>query len=111
MNIILIKSIWVYWAALATWFGWILIFLLSEYYLWKKYRINYDYNSILKNIFFIWFLWLFFYKFWLNFFIWISRLNSLFILWLFFIIWFLIFILINHKEFKFFILEVKKLKR
>ena len=36
LNIIFIKTIWVYWAALASWLWWSLIYIMSEYYLWKK---------------------------------------------------------------------------
>ncbi len=111
MNLILIKYIWVYWAALATWFGWIIIFLSSEYFLWKKYRISFDFINILKNIILMWFLWVLIYKFWLNIFVWISRFNSLLLLALFFWIWFWIFIIINYNQFKIFILEIKKLKK
>lgn len=110
MNLLLIKSIWVEWAALATWIGWVLIYLLSEYFLGKKYRVNFDYLSIFKNLSIIWFLWYIIYKFWLNIFEWISRINSFFLLGLFFIIWLWIFIIINYSEFRFFILEIKKIK-
>ena len=111
MNIILIKTIWVQWAALATWFGWVLIYTLSEYFLGKKYRINFDYISIFKNLFLMWFLWYFIYKYWLNIFEWINRINSFFLLGLFFTIWFWIFVIINYNQFKLFIWEIKKLKK
>ena len=111
MNLILIKSIWVFGAALSTWFWWILIYILSELFLWKKYRVKFDYLSIIKNIAIIWTLWWIIYKFWLNIFIWVSRFNSLLLLAMFFWIWFLIFIIINYNQFKIFIIEIKKLRK
>jgi len=110
MNYILINYLWVYWAALATWFWWFVIYLLSEYSLWNKYRINFNYISILKNLTLMWTLWIILYKFWLNIFEWLTRLNSLFLLAMSFWIWLLIFVIINYNEFKNFIWEVKKLK-
>lgn len=131
MNFILINSIGVYWAALATWFGWLLIYILSEVTLWKKYFIWFDYNNIFKNlinlwVFWIWiiylledFIWIKFYTFniwvnWLNlkkYFLENWRLESFWYLTLFFIIWLWIFIWINYNQFRIFILEIKKLKR
>ena len=111
MNIILIKTIWVQWAALATWFGWVLIYTLSEYFLGKKYRVNFDYISIYKNLFLMWILWYLIYKYWLNIFEWINRINSFFLLGLFFTIWFWIFVIINYNQFKLFIWEIKKIKK
>lgn len=111
LNIILINLIWVYWAALATSFWWILIWILSELYLWKKYYVWFDYKFLTKNIVFMWLLGVFSYSFIVQFFEWISRLNSLFYLTIIWIIWFSLFIVINLKEFKYFILEIKKLKK
>jgi O-antigen/teichoic acid export membrane protein len=118
LNIILInwidfinfEWIWVYWAALATWFGWILISILSEIKLWKKYFSNFDYKFLIKNIIFLWILWVFSYTFINPLFEWSWRLNSLLIMFLIWIIWFSLFGLVNIKEFKGFILEVKKMK-
>jgi len=110
-NIILINIIWVYWAALATWIWWILIYILQEYHLWKKYRIRFDYKFLTKNLFFMWFLWIFSYYFIVPIFEVLSRLNSLYLLVLIWILWFIIFFIINYKEFKWFILEIKKLRK
>jgi len=111
MNIILIKTIWVNGAALATWLGWVLIFLLSEYFLWKKYLINYDIKNISINVLILWWLASILYIYAPLFINWFSRLKTFFIiLWLWFI-WFSIFILINFKEFKLFIGEVMKLRK
>ena len=109
LNLILIKYMWVYWVALATWFGWILIWILSELYLWKKYFIWFDYLWIIKNLFFMWSSWLLAYFYLLNIFDWISRIESLWFLFIFFMIWGCIFVVINYSSFKGFILEVKRL--
>ncbi len=111
MNIILINYIWVYWAALATWIGWILIWWLWEYFLWKKYRVSLNYKFLTKNLFFIWLLWIFSYYYILPIFEWISRLSSLWLLSIIWVLWFIIFWVINKKELNFFILEIKKLKK
>lgn len=49
-NYIFIKSLWVSWAALATGLWWLIIFIISEYKTPKKYKWNIDNNFILKNI-------------------------------------------------------------
>ena len=54
LNIILLKYIWVYWAALATWLWWTLIWFLSERYLGKRYKIDYNFWNIIKNILIFW---------------------------------------------------------
>jgi O-antigen/teichoic acid export membrane protein len=110
-NLIFINLIWVYWAALATWIGWILIWILSEYYLWKEYKTKFNYKYLFKNIFLMWWLWIIIYKFVLIFFEWLSRINSMLLLTAFSIIYFWIFIIINYSEFRFFILEIKRLKK
>jgi len=109
-NIIFINIIWVYGAALATWMGWILIYTLQEIFLWVRYRINYYYFTIIKNIIVMWWLWFAIHKYWLVFMEWISRINSFFLLWWIFVIWFLIFVVINLGSFKIFVREVRKLK-
>ena len=110
-NIILINTIWVYWAALATWFWWILIWILSELYLWKKYFVSFDFKSILKNILILWTIWFLFYKYFLEYLSEFSRIENLWFLAWFFFIWSILFILINKSDFKYFIWEVKKLKK
>ena len=111
MNLILIKYIWVYWVALATWSWWVLIWWLSEFYLGKKYVVWFFYKTIFKNFFFMWILWYLFFLCMPFIFDWLSRLNSLLYLFILIIIWFIIFIIINYKEFKMFILEIKNLKK
>ncbi len=110
LNIVFIKLLWVAWAALATAFGWILIFVLSEISLWKKYRVNFPFKNILKNIVLLGIWALGFYYFWIWFFENLGRWQSFGLLFLFSIIWFLFFVWINYSMFRGFILEVKKLK-
>ncbi len=110
LNIIFIKLLWVAWAALATAFGWVLIFVLSEIFLWKKYRVNFDFWNFFKNVIFLGIWALGFYYFGIGFFENLSRWQSFWLLFLFSIIWFWYFIGINYNMFRGFILEVKKLK-
>lgn len=111
MNLILINSIWVYGAALATWFGWVLIWSLSEYYLGKQYFIRYDLVSLFKNTALLGGLWVFMFYYGLPLFHSLSRIQSFFLLWWLFTLWGFFFIFINYKEFRFFIGEIKKLRK
>jgi len=111
LDIIDFKWIWVYWAALATWFGWILIWFLSEIKLWKKYLSNFDYAFFTKNMIFLWLLWLFCYYLINPLFNDLSRLSSFWFLFIIWIVWFLLFWIVNYKSFSGFILEVKRLRK
>jgi len=111
LNLILINLIWVYWAALATWIWWILIWWLSELWLWKKYKTKFNYNFLIKNIIFIWILWIFSYYMINPLLKWLSRWNDFGLLFIIWIVWFFIIWLLNWKEFKFFVLEIKKLRK
>lgn len=110
MNIILIKTIWVNWAALATWLWWILFYILTEYYLWKKYYVNFDYIFLTKNIVIMWLLWFFSYYYIINMFNWLDRINSLIFMFIISIIWFILFWILNKNEFKKFTTEITKIK-
>ena len=111
MNLILIQVLWVYWAALATWMGWILIWILSEIFLRKNYLVAFDSIFLLKNIILLWGTWTILYYNIEELFGWLSRLNSFILLCIIWSCWFLFFALINMKEFKVLIWEVKNLKR
>lgn len=111
MNIILINFLWVYWAALATGLGWLLIFILSEFFLWKTYRIKLQLKNIFKNILLMWLSGIWFYYYILPYFENISRIESLIFLALSFSVWSIIFIGANISTFKGFILELKKMKQ
>ena len=111
MNIILINYLWVYWAALATWLGWVLIFVLSEYFLWKTYRIQFQFKNIFKNILLMWVAGIWFYYFITPYFENFSRLESFLFLALSFGVWSIIFVVANLNTFKGFILELKKMKQ
>jgi len=116
MNLIFINIIWVYWAALATSFWWVLIWLLSEISLWKKYRVKFEYKSIVKNVLFMWFLWFVTYNYILNILNSLlsdnlTRIDSFIYLFILFILWMSFFVIINYKEFRAFTWEIKKLKK
>lgn len=111
MNIVLIKIIWVYGAAVATWLWWILIWLLSEYSLRKEYLAKFDYIFLWKNIIILWWVAVLLNIFFLEFFQWLSRWQSFIWLSIISIFWFFIFTLINISEFKAFVSQIKKLKR
>ncbi len=110
-NYFLIQHIWVYGAALATAFGWILIWFLSEKILWTKYKIPFDYSIMLKNILFFSLFWtlLFFLKPFIS--LDASRLIAFWIMWIISLIWFWTFLFINKKESALFIAEIKKIRR
>ncbi len=111
LNVILIKFIWVSWAALATWIGWVLIFILSEFFLWKKYFMHLDWKLILRNIFLMSLLGIFFYYYLIEIFSWMWRIESFFSLAWVFLIWFWFFAITNYSSGKKFILEVKKIRK
>lgn len=111
MNLFFIKLIWVYGASLATWLWWILIWILSEYYLGKQYFVKLDYKFLAKNILLMGFIWFLISNYLFNIFDWISRVQSLLYLSIVSIIYFWIFVIINYSEFKNFILEIKKMKK
>ena len=117
-NLIFINLIWVYGAALATWIWWLLIWVLSEYFLWKKYlganwgyNVWFEYKILLRNIIFMWLLWFFSYYFINPIFEWLSRWVSFWLFCLISGIWFLMVGIINLKKFRSFILEVKKFRK
>jgi len=111
LNLILINNMWVNWASLATGIWWVLIWVLSEVWLWKKYKIWFDYKFLIKNILYISALSIFSYYFINPFFIWLSRWYSFWLLFIVAILWFSIITFLNWKEFRYFVLEVKNLRK
>lgn len=110
-NYFLIKWIWVAWASLATWLGWLLIYILSERILFKDYKIKHDFNFIIKNSLYCLWTWIFTYFFIINLFEWLSRWLSFLYLLIYTMILALFFALVNKDEFKLFIWEIKKIKK
>ncbi|MCP4524248.1 MAG: polysaccharide biosynthesis protein [Candidatus Gracilibacteria bacterium] len=110
-NIIFIKLLGVAGAALATGIGWLLIWILSERVLGKKYKMSFDYKFIGKNIGVLGILGYVLHMF--NPFIFsnISRGYDFLIMFIIGCVWYGIFTLLNIKEFKFFISEIKKIKK
>ncbi len=107
LNYILLNILWVVWAALATWIWWVLIYIMSEIYLWKKYSITLDKKFLTKNIFLIWLLGIFSYNFIVKFFEWLSRWTSLIYMFVIAIVWFGVFGVINIEKLKRVFLEIK----
>lgn len=110
LNIIFIKLIWVYGAALATWIGWVFIWILCEWKL-KDFRIWFDFWYLIKNIVFLSFIWLGMYYFLLPLFDWFSRLEWFFMLGLISLVYFASFVWFNWKDFRYFYDEVRKLRK
>lgn len=110
LNFILISSMWVVWAALATWISWIIIWILTELIL-KKYYCHFDVKYITKNIFILIFLsiWLYFYI--LPLFSEASRLTSLGIIILTSLIYFSFLFAFNMTEIKSIFKQISAIKR
>ncbi|MDD3645892.1 MAG: oligosaccharide flippase family protein [Candidatus Gracilibacteria bacterium] len=108
-NIILIKLIGVYGAALATSFGWVLIWFLQEKVLGNEYKTNLDFKFIFNNLSIMTIVGTIIYFFSGNL-VNISRVDSLIYLFIIGLIYFGLFVIINYKEFRFFILEIKRLR-
>lgn len=102
---------WVNWSAFATWLWWILIWVMSEFALWKEYFIKYNFKSLFKNLVFMWIIWILSFEYFLPYFKWLSRQISLIYMFLFSILYFIFFMLVNLNEFKLFLKEIKKIKK
>lgn len=110
LNIILIKLMWVVWAALATWLWWILIYILSELKL-KEYITKFDYKYLLKNILIFSMIWFLMYLFLIPIFTNLNnRIYEFFLLAIVSIIYFWIYFLVNIADFKYFYSELKRIK-
>jgi len=107
LNYILLKTMWVVWAALATWLWWILIYILSEFKL-KEYYTWFDYKYLVKNILIFSIIWILMYIF-LNplFDNTNNRIYKLLLLVCISIIYFSIYFLVNIWDFKYFYKEIK----
>ena len=112
-NIIFIYFYWVYGAAIATWIGWIYIWVMSERIIKWSYTITIHWGIILKNIFILWmfsavvlsifwnfsqFLDIFTRLQWFVIMLWISS------------IYFCLFFVINKSMLQRFIREIKKIR-
>jgi O-antigen/teichoic acid export membrane protein len=110
MNILLISYIWVMWAALATWIWWFVMFILSEYTLWKNLSYTPNLISIIKNITIFGLLWYIHIQYILPLINDLGRwVMFLLLLWVC-CFWLLIFILINIRDIRIVMLEIKKIR-
>lgn len=110
-NLFLINKIWVSWAALATWIWWVLIWILWEFFLWKKYFVSFDFKNLFKNILILWIFWFLINKYFLIYLENFSRVENFFALAWFFWVWSLVFILVNFWEVKGFFREIRRIKK
>lgn len=109
-NIIFIKLLWVWWAALATWLWWVTIWYLSEWQL-KEYKSNFDYWYLFKNVWIFIIIWIWMHYYLLPIFeIVESRINDFLLLLSISIIYFSIYFIVNINDFKYFYKEIKKIK-
>jgi O-antigen/teichoic acid export membrane protein len=110
LNIVFIKLIWVSWSALATWFGWVLIWFLSELKL-KEYHTSFDYKYLFKNISVFALIWSGMYFFIVPLF---SKINNRIYEFIFLtfisIVYFCIYFIVNLSDFKYFYKEIRKIK-
>ena len=110
LNIIFIKLIWVSGSALATWFGWVLIWYLSDLQL-KEYHTAFDYKYLFKNISIFTLIWSGMYFFIVPFFSIINnRIYEFLFLTFISLIYFWIYFLVNLADFKYFYKEIRKIK-
>lgn len=109
-NIILISYYWVYWAALATSFWWVLIWILSEISLWSKYFSHFDYIFLLKNIIVMIILWVFMRTIIVPIMFELSRFQNFYFMCIIGILWFMLFWILNFKELKNFMKRIKEIK-
>jgi O-antigen/teichoic acid export membrane protein len=110
LNLIFIKLIWVSGAALATWFGWVLIWFLSELKL-KEYHTSFDYKYLLKNISIFTLIWSGMYLFIIPLFSVINnRIYEFLFLAFISLIYFWIYAYVNLADFKYFYKEIRKIK-
>jgi len=99
LNFIFISSMWVIWAAFATWVSWVIIWLCTEILL-KRYYSKFDYAYIWKNIALLSILWYILYAYVLPLFSWISRIEWCMLLIGISILYFSIFLSANMTEVK-----------
>lgn len=109
-NIIFIKLLGVYGAALATGLGWIFMYTLSEFSIKSDYKSAISLTNLFKNLFVFTLLAICLYYIHSTLHLTDNRVYSFFILWALFLPWAWIFILTNYTMFWNFICEIKKIK-
>ena len=111
VNYILINSMWVNGAALTSGILWVFFWIMTEYVLWKQFKVKFDFKYLFKNISILWTIWVISYIYVIPLFIWLTRFESLLLFCFYSIIYFIIFIIINLKEFKIFLWEIKRIRK
>lgn len=110
LNLILLNTIWIYWALISTMFGWFLMWILTLGIINSNQKITIQWGVFLKNIFFFILMWAIVFLFKDRFMIY-SRWVNLFILcWLGLIYYWFIFVL-NYKKILNLRDEVSKMNR
>lgn len=110
LNLVFIKLLWVVWSALATWIWWIYIRYMSEIKLWFEYKSKFNLKYVFKNIIFLSLIWVIIYFILPKEFTSISRIYLFFEVIVISIIYFICYLFINYWDFKFLILEIKRLR-
>ena len=113
LNLVFIYFYWAFWAWIATWITWTFIALSSFYFVCKYIWIDFDRLFLVKNIILIAVIWIIYYLIIPDIFILenIYRyVNFVYLL----LMWFwayLVFLLFNTKEYKYFMSEVRSFRR
>lgn len=110
LNLILINYIWVWWAALATWMWWILIWVMSEYALWKIYFYWFNIYFLMKNITISFIFWFIYSVYASDIFVNASRWFSLFLILIIWLLFTVIIFTINYSKWIYFLKKLKGLK-
>ena len=111
LNILFLKMFWVVWAALATWIGWFVIFILSELSLRKNYTTTYNIRSIWSNLLLLMSLSYISHLLIQNYFLELSRMWNLIFILLFGLTWVLFFGLVNKSYLQALFIEIKKFRK
>lgn len=107
LNFILIQTLWVVGAALATGCGWILIYFLSNRYL-KEFSAPFDFTYFFKNISLFAVIWTVLWYFIVPWFSQFNRIEWFFLLAFVWILYFSLYALWNLSDFQYFFSEIKK---
>ncbi len=111
LNYVFIQYLWVGWAALATAIWWMNIYIMSEFYLWKTYRVKIDWIFTIKNILLLLWLWIISYIYILPLLNLSNRWASFIYMSIITILYMWIFWIFNYTELQNFVRTVKNIKK